>query len=306
MSTFFDRLAGRALGHALGPGAAQRQSLVPRRPYRFEGAGGIEAPESELRRAGSAELAGAADHEAGRRSDTDLPGEGWPVSGPMAPPSPRPRQEPESGLETPRGRSPLDVRSVRRGSLPQVEGLHRLQPEVPAGEPGAFDPDATVSLFPRPELRPDARGSEGPPRGSASRDPVEPRAADGAARVPTASGGDPLADPLRGPRGDAGEMAAPVEALRPRSEAVSREPRGSDPAEESLDGGGLRPAAGRAMALPIVPDPEPSRETVVRVTIGTVVVRANQPQVAEAPRPALATPQTSLAEYLERRRGGGS
>ena len=47
-------------------------------------------------------------------------------------------------------------------------------------------------------------------------------------------------------------------------------------------------------------------ETVVRVTIGTVVVRASSAQQPEIPRLGLASPKTSLAQYLERRGGDKS
>jgi hypothetical protein len=297
MSTLFDRLAARAVGG--------QNLLAPRRPHRFEGPGGAadtalpEFPRKPGERGGEGGVEQALPSGgAGVRGGED-------VARAEAPTAARRRQvieglEPYSdggGSPKPRRRHAADGPTEKPFGAPTPSDLGAPNPLAmrPAGEergtaspaPAAGAGDAGFGargLEPLAARRPPGRDQGGR---SGGEDPVASARAEATA-VKAAQAAAPSSEPM--PFAEEADPELTPSSLRP---ATTRRPEsrgGSAPA--------LGPRTGAATETP-------PAETVVRVTIGTVVVRAAAEPPTEARRPGLAQPQTTLAQYLERRRGGG-
>jgi len=307
MSTLFDRLAARAVGG--------QKPLAPRRHHRFEGlTGGSDAvPESDGR-AGTAAARTASDEEAraGTTAATDAP-HPWQRIGGLEPVrvlgmDPRPRPEPQrpqpprgdtlggnfSGGETEKARREARIAGADLAGFDELasDGAGRgLRPPAPRRRERRDDTGSDLDTGGETAPGGAPAGAGTPATRPPGSDP--PRVEGTSTRLRPRSAGE--AGVARGGRERSEGEGPPYLATSPLRPAVTRAP-------ESL--AGSAPEAARR-AGEVTTAETPPTETVVRVTIGSVVVRAAAPvQQPEARRPGLAEPQTSLAQYLERRRGG--
>jgi len=306
MSNLFQRLAGRA--------QSPSESLAPRRPYLFEQGGRLgdgatagddlhrqrPGPASRIEPPGGPERLTAKEDarttDPPDRSRAAASAQSRPPKGPSAtlagaegslePASriqPRPQLEPERATKRPSAASPESAGTAQAPDPPQTERSHPLQPkraepraEAPAVESTSQPPVERPALSPReaslrPEDRPEGRHSDRPPREWIP-EPLVPAAA-------RDRQGSDSGDPSEGSAA-AGSGRRPGRSLAPKTAS----PQGESSRAEA-----------------------PKTETVVRVTIGSLEVRAVTPQTkpeGPTPRP-LAKPRTSLADYQKRRGGRG-
>lgn len=299
MSNLFQRLAGRAQG--------SNESLEPRRPYRFEDGG---------------------------RLDTGAPANDRPRHQGLR--EPAPEIESPGGLEErpPRGDAQATPQAARRRTSPRAEKRRGQDSSAPvAGHPDTSGPAPRIPLEPRPvgESTPTAQAA-GPPE-AARTQPLQPKRQEPRDKAPrTDSAVRPAAEPPS-PR-EAASRHRRADHRRSEPRRSQREPgeeipqsvlpaaardRQSSEAKDHSQGSGAEDSgsrSARSLAPKAASFPEESfnaqsapAETVVRVTIGSLEVRAVTPQpsgTASGPPPRpLAKPRTSLADYQKRRGGRG-
>lgn len=311
MSNLFQRLAGR--------GQSPRKSLAPRRPYLFEEGGRLEEGNrltgSRLK---ESHLSGGAvaDDEPPRQGPQQPAPKGDPASSSRgrtveatagSRDATRPQRPPKSSAATVTGGEESQAAAAPIQPRPRRErATNRAAASNSEGASAGPAPDAPPAAQPPPLLpkaaQPRARTSEAEP---AAQPPVEassprPRATSGSAEAQR-SDSDP------GPR--IPEPLVPAAARERQSSGSEDQPK--EPGAEDSGGhpaGSLAPK-GASTQREVSRTEAPRTETVVRVTIGSLEVRAVTPQPQAQPqRPAprpLAKPRTSLADYQKRRGGRG-
>lgn len=322
MSTLFDRLAAHALGHA--------DVLTPRRPQPFEETGRYGGPGWNPwweRSAGNEPLPplqdnatlgegawDAAQDRSGQDNPEQPPAAGVPMRG-----GDQPRNSGVPPLRTPAAEPPLQQGDPGPRPLRAPGGTASLQPlRIFPSPRGQAEPPPLPAARPRSEsVKPE--GSTAAEESSGAENPLQRSFRENSRERGSAAeqGGEttgPLASAWIVPRQPA-PGAAPPTAARVQAAGLpdadarpsARGPRNRQSAAPVLPDGALRPREHRAAAgSERRSGPSQQPETIVRVTIGSVVVRAAAPAADQpGPRsPGLAEPQTSLAQYLERRRGG--